>query len=163
MAASPPRKLLLALQRDLSDAGLTRKPAVAGTVPPLWVEPADGAPEPGTKSGVEDDPNTVLSMFYSGGVVGQGWERQVTVDVWMRAKANTPMLRAMDVDEDIRDRILPAGELVDGERMNFKLAPGAPEELLVISARQWRELQRLGSSSGQGYTFVSSYWFQLYR
>lgn len=160
---SPPRKLLIALQRELADADITRIPGVAGAEPPLWVEPADGAPEPGTKSGVEGDPNTALALFHSGGVVGQGWERQITVDFWIRTKGNAPMLRAMDLDERIRDQLLPHPVLVDGQRMNFKLAAGTADELLVIACAQWRELQRLGSSAGQGYTDVVSYWFQLYR
>lgn len=161
---SAPSDLLMAVDADLALADITRAPGDAGAAPPLWIDPPDGAPAPGEKKGAENDPLSVLSLFYSGGVVGQGWERQVILDVWIRTRGDRPMLRAIDLDAAIHDRWLPTSDLIDGEqRVNFLLAPGTPHELRVIACRRWRELGKLGSSGGQGYTYVSAFWFQLYR
>lgn len=158
----PVHRLLRALDTHLSNAGVTRAPSVLDAArPPMWVEPGDlqgGVPAPGDGTGNERDPATVIGLYYSGGVAGQRWERQATVDFWIRCKGNRPMLRAVDYDERIRDALLGDDEL----RVNFLLAGGTADELRVIEARVWRELSPL-ERSAQAYTYIVSYWFQLYR
>jgi hypothetical protein len=154
----PVRRLLEAFDADLELAGITRRPSTNDpTRPPLWMEP-QGIPGPGDKDGFEDDPGTVLSAFYSGGIAGARWERQCTIDLFYRLKGSKAMLRAPDLDERIRDRLLGDDEY----RVAFALAPGTPQELLVMEARIWSEFAPLERSE-QAYTYKTSYWFQLYR
>lgn len=156
---SPPTKLLQAVAADLSLAGITRTPATADPGrPPLWVEPDAGAPAPGDKDGVENDVATVLTLYYSGGLVGQRWERQATVDLFIRVKGTRPMVRAQDLDERIRDRLLGDDEF----RVDFLLAPTTAAELRIIEARLWSELTPIDRNP-EAYTYKTSYWFQLYR
>lgn len=155
---SPVTRLLKAFDRDLTLAGITRKPSTNDpTKPPLWIEP-QFAVAPGDKAGVEDDQATVLSAFYNGGPAGARWERQATIDLFLRCKGSQPMLRAQDLDEQIRDRLLGDDEF----RVAFYLAPGTPEQLLIVEARIWSELSPIARDA-QAYTYKTTYWFQLYR
>jgi hypothetical protein len=158
---SPNSNLLGAITSELAQANIAREPNIAGPAPPIWREPPEGAPGPGDMTGVTNDPLTVLSLFYSGGVVpppGSHWERQTTVDLWIRTKGAGPARRAMDLEHAIRKQMLPLNE---SYRTDYFLGHGA-EQMHVVECRLWRDIQRLGSSREQGYTFIVSYWFQLY-
>lgn len=152
--------LLQAFQADLTAAGLARRPGVAGSAPPLWMEPSDGAPAPGEKAGVENDAGTVLTVFAPDEVLGGGnWQQQHEIDVWVRTKGNGAVTRAYDVEQAIRDRIIGADEF----RIDFDLAPGTPQAMRIIEARVYAGLRRLGSDPEQGYTHLVSYALTVYR
>lgn len=156
---SPGSLLLKALDRHLTDAGVVRRPndAINPARPPLWVEPI-GVPAPGDRIAPERDVATTVGLFHSGGVVGGRWERQFTIDQWIRVKGNQAMLRAQDLDTAIRDAILGTDEF----RTNFLLAPGTADELRVVEARIRTEMYPIERSE-QAYSYITGWWFQLYR
>lgn len=59
--------VLSAFRLELVNAGLVRRASTAGALPPVLIEPEDGARAPGeAEDPVEDDANLVLSLFHSG-------------------------------------------------------------------------------------------------
>lgn len=139
--------LLEHFRDHLVSAGVVRIPRVAGTVPPLWLEPRDGAPAPGDKTGTEDS-STVLSAFLTGGLASRPYEsfmRTDIVDVWVRA---TQAPAVFDLETGLRAAII--------DKRAWDMAG-----LTVIESLQWRPLQRLGSDA-QGFTFVCAFTFQIF-
>lgn len=139
--------LLDAMRDHLVTDGAVRVPRDGGSAPPLWLEPRDGAPAPGDKTGAEDGP-VVLSAFLTGGIASRPYEsfmRTDIVDVWLRA------LRAQDVwpvENALR------ASLVDKRGWTMG-------GLTVIESLQWRPLQRFGSDA-QGFTYITAFSFQFF-
>lgn len=141
--------LLSALRDYLVAQNIVRKPSVAGTSPPLWVEPMQGTPAPGDGTATEVDANLVLGAFLTGGIAParyESWWRQPIVDVRFRGRDT----RTIQTTE-----LAISAALID--KVDWTMAG-----LYVVEAEQWRALQRLGSDE-QGYEFVASYRFILYR
>ncbi len=145
--------LLSAFRTYLVAEGLARVPATAGAAHPLWLEPRDGAPAPGEGvSATEKDANLVISAFLATPIPRGVFEaefRTDVIDVWIRsAKAST----AHDFEPLLRTAIIGA---TYGKR-DWMMGG-----VRIIESREWRAMQRLGSSP-QGFTYVISYLFERY-
>lgn len=139
--------LLTALREHLVGEGIVRKPAVAGPVPPCYVEPRDGCPAPGQLSGTEQA-DVVVALFASGGFPArpfESWWKQETVDVYVRAKRAPD---AFPLADAIRSAVV--------DRRGWVM-----DALPVVESLEWRPLQRLGSDD-DGWTFVWSGAFQTF-
>lgn len=145
--------LLDALLAHLVARNIVRRPDVAGAKPPLWREPAGGAPAPGERKGTGNDPTTMVSVFHSGEIPRspeRGYSDRPTVDVWIRTK--DPRV-GPDLARAISDELAPPPL---GVRYDWTMGG-----LQLIESRQWRGLQRLGSDQAQGFDFVASYLFEI--
>jgi hypothetical protein len=145
--------LLSELRNHLVAQGIVRKPSVPGALPPLWLEPQLGVPAPGEgASTTEVGPTLVVGAFLTGGVptVPYGsFIRKPIVDFQFRSKGLGSPSDIELVELSIAKAIIDKRDFMMGV-------------MHVIECQQWRALQRIGSSA-QGYDFVSSYWFELYR
>lgn len=132
--------------------GVVRRPDTDGPEPPLWRQPADGAPAPGEKKGTANDDRTVLSAFRSGEIPrepGLGYSDRAIVDFWIRTKD----ARLVD---DIRSQLSAEFAPPDfGIRTDWMMG-----DLYVIESRQWTGLAPLGSSRSQGFDFKVGYLFE---
>lgn len=154
----PTPDLLTNLRDHLISEGVGRDPRVAGSTPPIWREPQDGAPAPGDKSGTEDGPDGTISLFRSGGIVldsqEQRWHRNPTVDLVIRTPA-PPAATALQEAIDLA-LLRAAGEPASSPAMNWQM--GA---LTVISSQRWRDWQPLDFDEN-AYTVIGSWAFHLY-
>jgi hypothetical protein len=103
-----PTDVLTALRVDLIAAGLIRRPSEAGTLPPAHVEPAEGAPAPGEREGIEDDPELVVTLMHSGDFGEEpqdSYRRRAIIDVRYRSRGGTGLRRAAMLDQAIRARL----------------------------------------------------------
>lgn len=106
-----PTDVLAALRVDFIEAGLVRRPSEAGVAPPMHIEPAEGAPAPLEREGVEDDPELVLSLMHSGDfgeVPEDSYRRRAIIDVRYRSRGNAGLRRAAALDQAIRARLTSA-------------------------------------------------------
>jgi hypothetical protein len=144
------KDLLGAFRQHLVDQGLVRKASVA--VPgkrPVFVEPADGAPAPGEREGVENDDVTMISLFVGGDIAGaafEGFIAKSTIDVRYRTHDAQEVL---DLAAAVRLAIVDQWDWLMGG-------------LRVIESREWAGVQRVGSSAAQGYDFVHKFYFEYY-
>lgn len=120
----------------------------AGELLPIFLEPRDGAPAPGQRTGSEDNSSCVVSVFYTGGFPTRAFEkfhRKETYDFWVRA--SSPQL-AKRVDERLYQLLHDKrGWDMDG--------------LQVIESMQWRPMQPVGNDPGV-YSYTLSYLLELY-
>lgn len=119
-----------------------------GMLLPVFIEPIDGAPAPGQRTGTEDNKHAVISLVYTGGFVTGPYEkfrRKETYDLWIRSK--TPQLAKI-----IDNRLW---KLLHDKR-DWDMAG-----LTVIESMQWRPLQPIGTDPGV-YSFICSYVLELY-
>jgi hypothetical protein len=145
---------LLTYMRDyLVAEGLVRKPSVAGALPPLWLEPAEGTPAPGEGDNATEIGSTlVLSASLATGIprepyTGQ-WLRTDAIQFVVRASAATGALQAaFDLETEIKRRF--------DDRRAYNM--GA---LLVLESRMFRGLQRVSSNREQGYVMTTEYTFE---
>lgn len=103
-----PTQILTAFRADLVAAGLVRRPSEAGVLPPCHIEPADGAPAPGEREGIENDAELVVSLFHSGDFAEDTFDtyrRRAAIDVRYRSIGNTGLIRAAGLDAAIRSRL----------------------------------------------------------
>lgn len=145
--------LLDALLAHLAGQGIVRRPDTAGAAPPLWREPAGGAPAPGERKGTGNDATTVVSAYVSGEIPrapGQGYSDRLTVDLRIRTK--DPRV-GPDLSRAIADELAPPPY---GVRHDWTMGG-----LHLIESRQWRGLGRLGSDPAQGFDFVVAYLFEI--
>lgn len=142
--------LLPALRRHLVDLDIVRNPRVAGSEPPLWLEPKNGLNAPGEgKVAVERGATLVLGAYFTGG--------------FAPAPYNSPIRKPI---VDIRFRGISPAEI---ERADMEIYAAIADkrdwmmdDAYVLECQQWRALSRLGSGP-QGYEYVSAYWFELVR
>lgn len=135
----------------VDDVQIVRRPDVAGSLPPLWREPRDGAPAPGERDGIANNDAAVVSIFNTGGIGRQAFNpwRYRTVDFWLRVKS------APDYEE-LSDAISDAFLGDQGAKFGWTMAG-----LQVIESSEWRPWGRLGADA-QGWTYVGSFAFQVY-
>lgn len=153
--------ILTAFREDLIALDLVRRPSDAGARPPMHVEPKEGAPGPGEREGIEDDPAVVLSIF-NGGELGEGTgyeaalRRRAVVDVRYRAADNAAVRRVFALDAAIRASLVtPARNYGYG----FMLGTAAP--VFVHQAAIWGGLGPLGRGRDVGFDFVAKYLLEV--
>ncbi len=141
--------LLEHLREHLITAGLVRKPAAAGALPPMWLEPRDGVKAPGEGTTTERHPDLIVGAFMSGGVISQrhqGFFRFDGVDIHLRARTAPIALR---FESDLRAAI--------NDRRNVDFAG-----LTIIECLQFRPLQSLGRDE-QSFDYVTEYLLQTWQ
>lgn len=145
--------LLTHLLDHLEAAGVVRRPDTAGPLPPLWRDPAAGAPAPGERKGTVNDDVTVLTASLTGEIprvpMTGGYSDRRIVDIRIRTK-RAPASR--ELDAAIKAELAPAPL---GVRYDWTMAG-----LYLVESRQWRPLQLLGSSEAQGFDYVVAYLFE---
>lgn len=99
--------VLTAFRAELVEAELVRRPSEAtpAGAPPMHVEPREGAPAPGEREGVEDDPGLVLSLFHGGDLAEDlfdTYRRRTVAEVRYRSATNADLRRAMALDAAVR-------------------------------------------------------------
>lgn len=148
--------LLESLRNYLISEGVVRKPSVAGSDPPMWLEPRNGVPAPGEgQNATERGTTAVLGAFVSGGIPPGDYDTfQRTDAVDIRLRTSNPMV-AQDLEAEIRDALLDSQGLGYGKR-NWSM-----DGMHIIETRMFRDLQRLGSDD-QSYDWVVEYTFQRY-
>jgi hypothetical protein len=115
----------------------------------LWLEPQQGVPAPGEGAGTEVGSDLVLGAYLTNGVAPgrfESWWRQPIIDLRFRGRS----VQTIQTTELAISKVLI-------DRVDWTMGG-----LYLVEAEQWRALQRLGSDE-QGYEFVASYIFQLYR
>lgn len=151
-------ELLDALQSDLIAAGIGRKPGdvgPAGDAPyPVYLEPRDGVPKPGDKSGNEANSLAVLGLRVGGGFAPGPWESSwllPTVDLIYRVnEASLAYELDREVDElwtDKRQRVFGTG----------------PAARTIIESLRWRAIGPVTHSRDHGFEYLGSWQFQTYR
>lgn len=151
----PNPRLLSALRDHLVTHGVVRKPSVAGSLPPMWLEPALGVPAPGEgDNAVEIGQDLVLGAYLTGGFAPAAYStlRKPIVDIRIRTAKDKAYLA-----EDVELALTPLVR----DRRDWTMGT-APNQMYVVESQQWRALQRLGSDA-QGYEHVTAYWFELVR
>jgi hypothetical protein len=134
--------VLTALRDELVNRGLVRRPSVAAPATPAHVEPLGGAPAPGDKAGVEDDPGLVLTLRMSGYTADAPYAptRTVIVDVLYRSRTTAGLKRGRDLDAAIVEAIVRRPDYGYGWLMGDVPGPG----LLVVSSAVYGGLGRIG-------------------
>jgi hypothetical protein len=144
--------LLTALRDHLIAQAIVRKPSVAGSAPPLWLEPSLGTPAPGEGNNPDETgEELVLGAFLTGGFSPAPYYsfiRKPIVDIRIRAGKDKAYLA---------EQIELAMTKVIIDRRDWTMGG-----LYVVESEQWRPLQRLGSDE-QGSEHVVAYWFELLR
>jgi hypothetical protein len=107
---TPLTDIVGAFRIDLVAAGLVRRPSEAAPdAPPLHIEPADGAPAPGEREGVEDDDALVLSVFVSELAETNfdgALRRRAILELRYRPFDQAALMDAQALDAAIRARLL---------------------------------------------------------
>ena len=142
---------VLSSMRDyLVAQNLVRKPSVAGSNPPMWLEPKLGVPAPGEGNNpTEVGSDLVIGAYLTTGIAPgryESWWRQPIVEV--RFRGQTP--------QNIESTELAISKVLI-DKVDWTMAG-----LYVVEAEQFQPLQRLGSDA-QGYEYSTAYVFQLYR
>lgn len=115
-------------------------------LPPLYLQPEDGAPAPGDKTGVEANADLVLSAFHSGGIAAQPYEeflRKDIIEFWLRAR-KVPYATE-------RERLLRAAFLGEMGKRDWLVGTG-PQQLHVHSTQEWRPFQPARGFAGHSFT-----------
>jgi hypothetical protein len=151
-------RLLNALRDELISAGLVRKPAIAGPLPPMWLARKMGTPGPGEGANpVEVGDTLVANAYMTGGLAppafGQ-WATYPNVELRLRSSDG---YQAEDLEAAITLRLLTrwAGGLSTAP-------PLLGGSLSVVEVQQAIPLQLL-SSGDQGFEHMTTYAFELYR
>lgn len=130
--------------------GVVRDPRVAGSLPPRWLQPANGVPAPGEGSNpTEVGPTVVVGISRTDGLASRRFERAWRFDV---------------VDFVLRTKKYP-----DAERLYAQMRPLLIDKsnwimgsITVIESREWRGLAEIDSDEQQGYTSVFAVLFESY-
>lgn len=142
----------------LAGAGLVRRPGDAGSAPPFWRQPAEGAIAPGDRKPPENDDQLVISAFRMPGLTpGAGEEdyESWTVDLHFRERV---VGRAEAAHDAIYRELVLAGNGGPGGRFDWTM-----DGLWVIRSRPWRDFGLVSSSQAGGWLFVASYLFETRR
>lgn len=166
-------KVLTAVRQELVLAGLVRPPSVAGALPPMHVEPIDGAVAPGDRTDPRTGPSVeeaagpdtpVASLMLDGDIAGPTFDTGRTSVVSVRYRGMTSAsLRAIHaLDAAIRDRLVErADPLLAGNGrygLGYMLGTGGPGA--AVFARQvtvFAGLSRLAASRSSGFDLVAKY------
>lgn len=144
-------ELLIEMRTYLADGGLVRVPRVAGSEPPLWLEPREGVPAPGQTEGikpVEVGTDMTLGAHIPDSIPPgpyNSFQRQDIVEFWIRSKG-APMARAFE--RDLRIAL--------NDKRAWQMAG-----MQVIESELHRGMQLLTADS-MAYTYTLQYWFQTY-
>lgn len=142
--------LLDAIRTELVSANVVRTPRTAGSEPPMWLQPRNGAPAPGEgNNATERGATAVVSAFLSGGITSQrheGFIRTDTVDFWLRV--TTPQ-EAVSIESAIRAAL--------NDKRGWTMG-GLP----MIETLQIRSMQPLGANE-QAFSFVTEYSFEVWQ
>lgn len=153
-----PSLLLSAFRSHLAAASLVREPGTGtANIPPLWLEPPEGAIAPGEKRGIENHDRLVLSAFMVAGPPAgafDAWRRQHIIDLRIRTVGTGGVQVATDYDARIREAIIGHGV---APAINFLMG-----DLRIIQAREYTALQRVGATPGQGWTYRHQFLFEVY-
>lgn len=155
-------QVLTALRNELVAAGIVRKPSAAGPLPPMHVEPDDGAPAPGEREAPEDDATLVITLTLSGELgetVLDAYRRRVVVDVRYRSRSTAGLKRARDVDAAIRTRLV-SGRPDYGLGWNLDENGAAP--VFVLSSQVFAGLGRISATAASGYDEVAKYMLEVH-
>jgi len=122
-------QVLTALRDELVAAGLVRKPATVGNLPPMHVEPRRGPLAPGEGEAPETDGDLVVTIRLSSEVAGLPPLRRIyVVDFVYRSKASSGLLKGRALDEAIRQRLVDGS----GYGVGIKLAAGQGSQLWAL-------------------------------
>jgi hypothetical protein len=142
-------ELLPPFRDYLVSQGIVRKPSVAGSTPPLWLEPRLGVPAPGEGNDpTEIGADAVIGAWTSSGIAPQPFNagrRLDFIDIRMRTKIAPT---AHQIEEQIRVVLL--------DKRNWQMST-----LTIIETLIYRELQSLGSDE-QGFDWVMTFSFERY-
>jgi hypothetical protein len=135
--------LIEQLQAFLIAQGAVRAPGTTGSVPTCWLDPRDGAPQPGVDKLAAE--TVTVTLKPTGGTPPPWFEEAVerrTVDIIVRA-AKSPQ-------GELTHRVIRG--LLSGKRLFMMGA------LLVQESQLWRHVQPLGSDE-HSYDTVQSFIF----
>jgi hypothetical protein len=145
-------QLLDAFRKELIALDLVRRPPVAGSEYPLFVEPEGGAPAPGEREGTEDNADMILTAKSGGDIPSaafSGFIREATIDLYLRAAKGKAML-PMQLEPQINAAIVDKWAWTMGG-------------LYVLESGLYAGLQEVRNAPGDGTTWSVKYRFQIYR
>lgn len=145
--------VLTAFRDELVAAGLVRKAAVAGVLPPMHVEPVEGAPAPGERPAPEDHADLVVSIFASGELAENGpdtYRRRLIIDVRYRAKGTAGLKRAAALDAAIR-------AYLTAQARNYGAGFVMGGSLFVMGVGVFGGFGSIARSKAEGYTNGAKY------
>lgn len=139
---------LLEDMRDyLCSQSVIRKPSTPNSsLPPCFLEPRDGAPAPGSKTGTENHPGAIVSAYVTGGVPHAPYEsflKKTVIDFHIRTRS---AVTAYTIEADLRKFL--------SDRRGWTMGSQRVEESM-----QTRPLSRVGSDSA-GYLFTTGFMFE---
>lgn len=140
--------LLSDLRDYLITQGLVRKPSVAGSASPFWLEPRNGVPAPGEGQNATERGDPVLGAYLTGGVAARPFEsslRESVVDIHFRSQNPA---QSVQTHRQLRAALIDRRQQLVGTQV-------------VIDIEEWRPFQRLGSDE-QGWTHIWAIWAQTY-
>ena len=123
--------VLSALRDELELAGLIRRPAAGGDLPPLFVEPRTGPPAPGEREGTEAGTDLAVTLRLSTegtARAGEAFVRLVIVDLIYRSTGTGGLKRGRELDAAIRARLVETA----GYGTGVTLAEGQPSAVHVL-------------------------------
>lgn len=141
--------LLDSVRSFLIAQGVGRDPRAAGSLPPIWRQPANGVPLPGQGNATEAGTDAVVGLFFAGGFPSaplEGFLERRIVDVRIRVKKAE---RAEEV-------FLRLAVALDDRR--YYMAGGLRVHESIMS----RPLQLLASDD-LGFEFVCTFVFTVRR
>ena len=139
-------RTLTALRNDLEAAGLIRRPANAGALPPMHVEPRDGPPAPGERESPEADGELVVTLRLSGEMPEaprDAYRRRVVVDVIYRSAGTLGLMAGRDLDAAIRARLVERDD-----PLGFTLDAAGSLPTFVLDAQVWGGLGPVSNVAG---------------
>jgi hypothetical protein len=133
-----------------SAQGIVRKPSVAGSLPPLWLEPRLGVPAPGEGNDpTEVGADAVIGAWTSSGIAPHTLQRRPAHRLHRHPHA----------DEDRADCAPDRG--ADPRRPPGQAELADVAGMTIIETLMYRELQSLGSDE-QGFDWVMTFSFERY-
>jgi hypothetical protein len=126
-------RLLTAVRNELVTANLVRRPATAGALPPMHVEPSGGPPAPGEREVPERDDELVVTLRLSGELSEppfNAYRRRAVLDVLYRSKGTAGLKAGRLLDAAVRDRVVKRADY----GMGYTLDLGGPAATLVLQA-----------------------------
>lgn len=150
--------LLTAFRNELVAEQLVRKASQANPAgrPPMFVQLDGGAPAPGEREGVENDPELITTIFAGGDFppATDGALRRSTVDLRYRtAPGKAP--RAFNLDALVCAHIADQDQDGYAARYDWTMAG-----LYIVESRVWTALQPIRTDPAQGADFVTKFYFE---
>ena len=138
---------LTALRNELEGRGLIRRPNTPGAAPPLFIEPAGGAPAPGEREGDEGGARLVVTARLSGEGptrAGEGYRRLIIVDLIYRSTATLGLIEGRALDEAIVAALVGGSSYGTG----LLLDESGPEPVLALEASVFAGLGPVSETGG---------------